>query len=979
MAQNRTRSEQDSLSAATTPQNYPTHQRGKNKLRKLLSSTSDPTATISQFQKSNSLHTYLAKAFGTIPDSRHAHSSSSRKSSRTTRNDVESQKSNEKLGVIVEPFQPESVLTFCGHCDVSRYEMHKTIADALRNELENEIERVDLKRPNGKTSLLELLKNSWQFINVPELRGVFVNLMKKLGDEVPVEVLAVLASKSPANEKESKKVAGTSSDCRGGNTLKYGDLLNSFGPDIKRLVWEADWTNAIRGDGVPLEPQNSSTRTSVENIGTMQGENILIDMIRPAVQEYLLDQNLMKAADLTFTSSIREKRIDTKKRRHVHLASGDASETGTSLAGTLSLTALTKASGKNNLEASIPSQNDVEKRRKNGTGMALSNLKEIMGSRPKLLSAVLNVLVAEHGRHAHETKHHNGTAMSVHILGGSKFLHCTLLSDILLSYGQLPRQYEHVRLLAQTLDNCVRIGIISDQAVAQIQSCLKSIFQPDQDKEILSTTPTSSIDQKEITQNGKAPSKNKNKSKTSELVNNDSSERQFELKLLRKIIKASVATMKEGDPQGLFLNPVTDELAPGYSKVIKRPMCLRTIEEKAINLRYASLVQYESDVQLMFQNCITYNIGKEGQWFRNEAKRQQKKWRESKSDVKEVYRTETRKRKKQLENAVNASSAPAPVDKKAIEEKKRREILLAQQRHLSKIGTKKNGEKRKLDAIVDKNVTGSNEATKKVEPLSESRAKKRKKDSSFPSMPALASMLLCDPFVLRLLLDKVLRNLGNDVMKNKTVPSGHAFLPSILQLLHIATFSTRLCAMKGKIFVVPDAGLTMRHSDKDSEVNISESYTVLRQQIPMLAKLLLEADLDKRTSPGGDLQALSSMPKRSQDGWEDVPHSSLRVLLDLVQGSLVYLLQPGVSNELALLSQCPRFFDAINTLSHGDMTNERCFFASLIHALLRYKRNLPQSVRDLFINVWLGWFKSSSNTLTGAVHLYFITLLNEVR
>eukprot|EP01083_Nonionella_stella_P028675 78970_1 len=59
------------------------------------------------------------------------------------------------------------------------------------------------------------------------------------------------------------------------------------------------------------------------------------------------------------------------------------------------------------------------------------------------------------------------------------------------------------------------------------------------------------------------------------------------------------------------------------------------------------------------------------------------------------------------------------------------------------------------------------------------------------------------------------------------------------------------------------------------------------------------------------------------------------------------------------------------------MVDEHCFFTSLSHVLLRYKLKLPHSVRDLFVSEWLNWFKTSKNCMTGAVHLCFITLLNE--
>jgi hypothetical protein len=63
-------------------------------------------------------------------------------------------------------------------------------------------------------------------------------------------------------------------------------------------------------------------------------------------------------------------------------------------------------------------------------------------------------------------------------LGGSSYLHCTLVSDILLSYGQLQKHYKYLQILAQVLDDSVRKGMISDQALAQIKGSLRAIFQP---------------------------------------------------------------------------------------------------------------------------------------------------------------------------------------------------------------------------------------------------------------------------------------------------------------------------------------------------------------------------------------------------------------------------------------------------------------------------------------------------------------------
>lgn len=58
--------------------------------------------------------------------------------------------------------------------------------------------------------------------------------------------------------------------------------------------------------------------------------------------------------------------------------------------------------------------------------------------------------------------------------------------------------------------------------------------------------------------------------------------------------------------KGLFLNPVTDSIAPGYSSVISRPMCIRTIEDKMMASKYRSIEEFKDDVSSRF--CIILNI-----------------------------------------------------------------------------------------------------------------------------------------------------------------------------------------------------------------------------------------------------------------------------------------------------------------------------------------------------------------------------------
>ncbi len=958
---------------ADTVPSFPNPKQARAQVKEALTHTKDPYLTISNFQQNHSLHSFLSKAFGTtsiysLPNGVHNKISniSASGGKRLTRGDVELKNSQLSQGVLVEPFQPDSVLTFLHHLGVSRYEIHKRISDAVRDKLESEIQKIDLKTNtnNGRDALLELLQSTWEYVHVPELRPVFVTLIKKLGDQTPKEVLILLAKKKRAD-----------------STLRYAELLDQFDLSMKRLVWEADWFNVVRGDGqlvVDASTSIAAATTNANTAGTLHSTNILSDIVHPIVKSYVMDANLRKAADLAFTTAFSDRKMDTLKRRTIASSSSGTTSihtvTTSVLTGTLSsLTSkgLVKSSLNNNVDESKKntSNNTSHVDETNNTGVALAKLKEVMGSRPKLLSAVLNMLIAEHGLNVNDT-----TRTS--ILGGSSYLHCTLVSDIILSHGQLPKQYEFVQILAQILDDSVKKGLISDQALAQIQGCLRSIFQASStDKDTEGTANSSTIIIGPKTDKSSSTTTNNSSAK-------DESDRLFERKLLRTIIKKAVARMKDNDSQQLFLNPVTDVIAPGYSKIITKPICLSEIQQKAIDLQYTSLKDFENDVQLMFSNCIRYNSGAPGQWFRGEARRQQKKLKESvMKECIEIYNVEMTKRKN-----IHVSTENSPSNN--VDEAER--ILAKQQTISKKLAESKRGvEKRKIQSISernDKSITGL--VADDVCPLPKSRGKRRKTDTDFPSMPVLASMILSDPLVVRLLVFKVLNAIKNDVLKGKDIPANNKTIPSIMQLLYIVQISTMLCAKKGKVYVIPDVGFTKTvGADSDGmDSGISESFIALRKHTALLTKLILEAEVDQRFSIGGDFYCHLSSSSRGEfkpEEWIDSGSSSASsaVILPFVQGALIPFLRPtNISNEMSLLVQLPRFFLAIDALSGGNMINDKSFYVSMVETILKHKSKLPHSVRDLIVRHWLNWFKSTdgSSSMTGAVHLYLIKLLNEV-
>lgn len=54
--------------------------------------------------------------------------------------------------------------------------------------------------------------------------------------------------------------------------------------------------------------------------------------------------------------------------------------------------------------------------------------------------------------------------------------------------------------------------------------------------------------------------------------------------------------IQRNDPEGVFSEPVTDEIAPGYSTVIKQPMDLQTMYNKIEMNEYPSVNEFKVSV-----------------------------------------------------------------------------------------------------------------------------------------------------------------------------------------------------------------------------------------------------------------------------------------------------------------------------------------------------------------------------------------------
>jgi hypothetical protein len=80
-----------------------------------------------------------------------------------------------------------------------------------------------------------------------------------------------------------------------------------------------------------------------------------------------------------------------------------------------------------------------------------------------------------------------------------------------------------------------------------------------------------------------------------------------------------VDALQKEDKMLLFASPVTDDVAPTYHDIIKKPMDLQTIAKKAKEGDYQNYAWVRADFELMVLNALTFNRFHSNFW--NEAKR----------------------------------------------------------------------------------------------------------------------------------------------------------------------------------------------------------------------------------------------------------------------------------------------------------------------------------------------------------------------
>lgn len=109
----------------------------------------------------------------------------------------------------------------------------------------------------------------------------------------------------------------------------------------------------------------------------------------------------------------------------------------------------------------------------------------------------------------------------------------------------------------------------------------------------------------------------KSKTINEEITNpTDDSQKYFPFK---KILNISLKKLIELDIYNFFYEPVKEEEAPGYSKIIKNPMDFSTMRKKLNDDKYPFWNLFVADFELICQNCISFNPSDSVYW--DEAKK----------------------------------------------------------------------------------------------------------------------------------------------------------------------------------------------------------------------------------------------------------------------------------------------------------------------------------------------------------------------
>eukprot|EP01122_Echinamoeba_exundans_P012982 TRINITY_DN5589_c0_g1_i1.p1 TRINITY_DN5589_c0_g1~~TRINITY_DN5589_c0_g1_i1.p1 ORF type:complete len:922 (-),score=192.45 TRINITY_DN5589_c0_g1_i1:215-2980(-) len=76
---------------------------------------------------------------------------------------------------------------------------------------------------------------------------------------------------------------------------------------------------------------------------------------------------------------------------------------------------------------------------------------------------------------------------------------------------------------------------------------------------------------------------------------------------LKKVLHTTLRSLIQLDRQAFFYAPVTEDQAPGYFDIVKRPMDFTTMRRKIEDNKYPFLSLFQYDFEQIIRNCLDYN------------------------------------------------------------------------------------------------------------------------------------------------------------------------------------------------------------------------------------------------------------------------------------------------------------------------------------------------------------------------------------
>lgn len=74
------------------------------------------------------------------------------------------------------------------------------------------------------------------------------------------------------------------------------------------------------------------------------------------------------------------------------------------------------------------------------------------------------------------------------------------------------------------------------------------------------------------------------------------------------ILSLTLDQLVASDQKHIFAQPVNAAEAPGYYDTIKYPMDFTTMRNKIDAMEYENLSEFENDIKLIVDNCLSYNV-----------------------------------------------------------------------------------------------------------------------------------------------------------------------------------------------------------------------------------------------------------------------------------------------------------------------------------------------------------------------------------